>query len=55
MLNKKDALNKLNIILKEKEVSAKNKQINDAWREHNRIVRGNPVRVYKNMDFQLQK
>ena len=55
MLNKKDALNKLNIILKEKEASAKNKQINDAWREHNRIVRGNPVRVYKNMDFQLQK
>ena len=53
--NKKDALNKLNILLKERENTAKDKQINNAWREHNRIVRGNPVRVYKGKDFKLQK
>ena len=55
LLNKKDALNKLNILLKEQENTAKSKQINDAWREHNRIVRGNPVRTYKGKDFKLQK
>ena len=55
LLNKKDALNKLNILLRAKEETAKNKQINDAWRKHTRIIRGNPVRIYKNMDFQLKK
>ena len=50
-LNRKDALNKLNIILREKTELAKAKQINSAWREHNRIVRGNPVRIYKDMNF----
>ena len=50
-LNRKDALNKLNIILHEKTELAKAKQINSAWREHNRIVRGNPVRIYKGMNF----
>ena len=39
-LNRKDALNKLNFLLDEMERNAKKKQINDAWREHNRIVRG---------------
>ena len=51
MANRKDALNKLNLILCERENQAKQKQTNDAWREHNRIVRGNPVRVYSGMDF----
>ena len=51
MANRKDALNKLNLILRERENQAKQKQTNDAWREHNRIVRGNPVRVYSGMDF----
>ena len=50
-LNRKDALNKLNILLQERTELAKQKQINSAWREHNRIVRGNPVRVYKGMEF----
>jgi peptide chain release factor len=52
-LNRKDALNKLNLLLREKAELAKAKQINSAWREHNRIVRGNPVRLYKGMDFKL--
>ena len=51
MANRKDALNKLNLILRERENQAKQKQTNDAWREHNRIVRGNPVRVYSGVDF----
>lgn len=50
-LNRKNALNKLNIILREKREVAKQKQINSAWREHNRLVRGNPVRIYKDMSF----
>ncbi len=50
-LNRKDALQKLNAILSEKEAENKAKQTNDAWREHTRIVRGNPVRAYKDMGF----
>lgn len=50
-LNRKDALNKLNILLRERENVSKQKQANDAWREHNRIVRGNPIRVYKGENF----
>lgn len=52
-LNKKRALEKLNIILKEQEKSSLAKQANNAWREHSQIVRGNPVRVYKGKDFKL--
>ena len=55
LLNRKDALNKLNLLLKERNDVAKQKQVNNAWREHNRIVRGNPVRIYKDMGFKLQK
>lgn len=50
-LNRKNALNKLNILLREKKELAKQKQINSAWHEHNRLVRGNPVRIYKDMSF----
>lgn len=49
--NRKNALNKLNLILEEKEAAGKAKQTNDAWREHTQIVRGNPVRIYKGMNF----
>lgn len=54
-LNKKEALNKLNVILKEKENEAQQKQTNDAWREHTKIVRGNPVRVYEGLEFKRKK
>ena len=50
-LNRKDALQKLNAILSEKEAENKAKQTNDAWREHTKIIRGNPVRVYKGIGF----
>lgn len=55
MANRKDALNKLNLILRERENLAKQKQTNDAWREHNRIVRGNAVRIYSGVDFKRIK
>lgn len=53
--NKRDALNKLNIILEQKEKEQKKKQVNSAWKEHTRIVRGNPVRVYEGMEFKRKK
>lgn len=52
--NKKDALRKLGAILEEQETEEKNRQVNTAWREHTRIVRGNPVRVYEGMEFRLR-
>ena len=53
--NKKDALSKLNAILEQRERDVWKKQINSAWREHTKIVRGNPVRVYEGMDFRLKE
>ena len=52
LLNKKDALEKLTAILKSKQSEQTQLQINSAWREHNKIVRGNPVRTYKGQAFQ---
>lgn len=51
MLNCKDVMNKLNLLLQKKEQDMKQKQAKDAWKEHNRIIRGNPVRVYEGMSF----
>ena len=51
LLNKKDALEKLNTILADKQSEQEKLQINAAWREHNRIVRGNPVRIYEGLNF----
>lgn len=55
LLNKKDALFKLSVLLKEKNEEQARLQINSAWREHNRIVRGNPVRVYQGEGFKRIK
>lgn len=55
LLNRKNALNKLNTILANMEAAGKAKQVNDAWREHTQIIRGNPVRVYKGMSFTIKK
>lgn len=54
-VNKKVALNKLNVILEQRTNEEMQKQVNSAWREHNRIVRGNPVRVYEGMKFKRKK
>ena len=50
-MNKQDALKKLNAILKQMDMNSKDKQKNDAWREHTKIIRGNPVRMYEGMEF----
>lgn len=50
-LNKQKAIARIQGQLALKENHAKAEQINHAWREHNRIVRGNPVRTYQGMDF----
>ena len=54
-MNRKDALNKLNAILKEQTSSAQKQQTNAAWREHAKIIRGNPVQVYEGMEFRRKK
>ena len=51
LLNKKDALEKLAVLLQNKQNEQQKLQINAAWREHNKIVRGNPVRIYQGMNF----
>jgi peptide chain release factor len=53
--NRREALDKLNAILAAKNAENQAQQTNDAWREHNKIVRGNPVRVYKGEGFKLVK
>lgn len=41
---------KLSVLQKEQEAQ----QTNAAWREHNRIVRGNPIRIYEGEKFMLK-
>ncbi len=50
-MNKQKALKRLQGILAAMEQEAGDKQVNQAWREHTKIVRGNPVRIYKGPDF----
>lgn len=54
-MNRADALRKLKAILLHMEHASKADQKNAAWREHSRLQRGNPVRVYRGMDFQNQE
>lgn len=54
-MNKQKALKRLQGILTAIKQEAENKQANLAWREHNRIVRGNPVRIYEGMEFKRKK
>ena len=49
--NRRNALDKLNLILADIQAANKAKQTNEAWKEHTQIVRGNPVRVYTGMGF----
>ena len=53
--NKKDALEKLNVILSQRELAEKQKQVNSAWRGHTKIVRGSPVRVYEGEGFKRKR
>lgn len=49
--NRREAMDKLNGILEQREMEERQKQVKTAWQEHTRIVRGNPVRVYEGMAF----
>ncbi len=51
--NKQDALKKLTSVLKELNMTNKDRQKNDAWSKHAQIVRGNPVRIYEGENFKL--
>ena len=53
--NKRNAMIKLNEILEQKEKDEAANQVHSAWREHNRIQRGNPVRVYIGMEFRRKR
>lgn len=55
LMNKKDALRKLAIVLKNKSTSQIEQSKNNAWSKHTEIVRGNPIRVYEGERFRLKK
>lgn len=50
-MNKQKAMKRLQGILVAMEQESEDRQTNQVWREHTRIVRGNPVRVYEGMEF----
>ena len=52
--NKRRAMEKLKRKLADLQEEQEAKQVNAAWREHNRIVRGNPVRTYEGEKFVLK-
>jgi len=53
--NKQDAIRKLNVILADMQTAEAAKQAHSAWSEKNRLVRGNPVRIYEGMDFKRKR
>ncbi len=53
--NKQKAMEKLQEKLADLQKEQEAKQKSAAWREHTRIVRGNPVRVYEGEKFTLKK
>ena len=55
LMNKKDDLRKLAIVLKNKNTSQIEQSKNNAWSKHTDIVRGNPIRVYEGERFRLKK
>ena len=53
--NRKIAVKKLEKILQEKKVELKKKFTKNAWSEHYRLERGNPVKIYEGMNFRLKR
>ena len=54
LMNKKDALRKLAIVLNNKNTSQIEQSKNNAWSKHTEIVRGNPIRVYEGERFRIK-
>lgn len=53
--NKQRAMERMQEKLDRLEKAQKEEQVNAAWKEHTRIVRGNPVRIYEGEKFVLKK
>lgn len=53
--NRQRAMDRLQEKLAALEREQRDKQANAAWQEHNRIVRGNPVRIYVSEKFVLKR
>lgn len=53
--NRNAALRKLRFLLNEQGAMKQQAHTNAKWQEHNRIVRGNPVRTYQGMEFKRVK
>lgn len=54
-MNKQKAIKRLQGILLVMEQENIAKQTNQAWKEHYELVRGNPVRTYEGINFNLKK
>lgn len=54
-MNKQKAIKRIQEQLQKQEQEAHTQHQNAAWREHTRIVRGNPVRVYEGERFDRKK
>lgn len=54
-MNRADAMKKLKTILMQIDLRRKADQNQCAWRKHTKLQRGNPVRIYKGMDFKRIK
>lgn len=52
--NRHKALQKLKLILIAQRAASEAQQRSDAWMEHKRIIRGNPIRTYEGMRFTLR-
>lgn len=52
--NRQRAMEKLQKRLADLQQEQKARQVNAAWREHTRIIRGNPVRIYEGERFCLR-
>ncbi|MBF0159750.1 MAG: peptide chain release factor H [Magnetococcales bacterium] len=54
LINRKRALDRLAILLANREQQQQQQAQQDQWSHHNQLVRGNPVRVYEGEDFRLR-
>ena len=54
-LNRKLAMSRLNELLRQKENETISDCRNSRWNHHNKLERGNPVRVFEGQDFRLKK
>jgi len=54
-MNKQVALGRLHKLVDEKNAAGKREAGRSNWAEHNRLVRGNPVRVYEGLEFKRVK